>query len=415
MHRRVLPLKVLVFNKRLSPITMFRIAYLARSFLDYRIPVFAALDELTQGGLHVFYSREAVPVRVRKKINDLFENRSIGLGGELRIGPKEFSNFANSSVRIIYQPGLLAAIRRAAPDVIVGDGFFQWSIFALFHRIFYHTPMVICYERTFHTERNAQWYRTLYRKTVLHWVDAMACNGSLSSTYSQWLGMQTERITLGQMAADTAGLQKAVDALSGENRWAMRRRWGGPELVFLVVARLIQLKGVHHLLSAWEQGERSLGGKAVLVVVGDGPERERLMDQVSAAALGNVYFEGAVDYDNMFAYYAASDVFVIPTLEDNWSLVVPEAMACGLPILCSRYNGCWPELVQEKNGWVFDPLDPQDTLRGLKACIEKASELPRMGQASRKIIVGYTPQHAARSIYEACQIAKERTKVRKWF
>ena len=103
--------------------------------------------------------------------------------------------------------------------------------------------MVICYERTFHTERKAQWYRTLYRKTVLHWVDAMACNGSMSAAYAQWLGMPAERITLGHMAADTEGMQKAVDALAGKKRWALRRRWGEPELVFLVVARLIELKG----------------------------------------------------------------------------------------------------------------------------------------------------------------------------
>jgi glycosyltransferase involved in cell wall biosynthesis len=114
----------------------------------------------------------------------------------------------------------------------------------------------------------------------------------------------------------------------------------------------------------------------------------------------------------MAAYYAAADAFVIPTLEDNWSLVVPEAMACGLPILCSKYSGCWPELVQEGNGWVFDPLDHQDTLRVLNLCIQKGSELPGMGRESRTIIAGHTPQHAARSIYEACRIATEQAKVR---
>lgn len=150
----------------------------------------------------------------------------------------------------------------------------------------------------------------------------------------------------------------------------------------------------------------------MLVIVGDGPERGRLMNQTSAAGLKSVYFEGSVDYDHMAGYYAASDAFVMPTLEDNWSLVVPEAMACGLPILCSKYNGCWPELVQERNGWVFDPLDPQDTLRGLKACIERGPELPGMGRESRAIIAGHTPRHAARSIYEACRIAKEPAKVR---
>ncbi len=391
---------------------MFRITYMARSFLDYRVPVFAALDDLTEGGLHVFYSAEVTPPRVGRKIEGLLGERSVGFRGEVRLGPEEISDFANSVVRIVYQPGIFTAIQRAAPDVIVGDGFFQWTSFALLHRIFHHTPLVICYERTFHTERKVQWYRTLYRKAILPWVDAMACNGSLSAAYAQWLGMAADRITLGHMVADTAGLQKAVEALSSEARQAMRRRWGDPELVFLTVSRLVELKGVSHLLAAWAQGERTWGGKARLIVVGAGPERERLVNQAAAAGLKDVYFEGEVDYDQMAAYYGAADVFVIPTLEDNWSLVVPEAMACGLPILCSKYNGCWPELVQASNGWVFDPLDPQYTLRVLNLCIQKGSELPRMGRESRAIIAVYTPQHAARSIFDACLIAKEKSKKR---
>lgn len=384
---------------------MFRITYVARSFLDYRVPVFAALDELTGGRLQVLYSAEVTPSRVAKKIDGLLGEHSIGFKGEVRWGPKIVSNFANSAVRIVYQPRLLSTLKHTAPEVIVGDGFFQWTSFALWHRIMHHIPLVLCYERTFHTERKAQWYRTQYRKTVLRWVDAMACNGRLSAAYAHWLGMPAGHITLGHMVADTAGLQKAVEALTVEDRQAWRHRWRNPELIFLVVGRLIELKGVNHLLTAWAQGEGTWSRKAVLVIVGDGPERERLENYAHAAGLKSVYFEGAVDYDRLATYYKAADALVIPTLEDNWSLVVPEAMACGLPILCSKYNGCWPELVQAGNGWVFDPLDAQDTVRVLKACIGKASELPAMGRESQAIVAGHTPEHAARSIFEACRIA----------
>ena len=388
---------------------MFRITYIGRSFLDYRVPVLAALNELSGGGLHVLYSAEVTPPRVGRKIRGLLGARSIDFSGEIRFGPKIISNFAaNAAVRVVYQPGVLSAIRRTAPQVIIGDGFFQWSSFALLHRIFHSVPLVICYERTFHTERKAQWYRRLYRRIVLRWVDAMACNGSMSAAYAQWLGMPAERITLGQMVADTVGLQNALEDFSVEERRAWRRRWGDPKLVFLAVSRLVRAKGLHLPLAAWEQVERTWGGKAALVVVGDGPERERLENQAEAAGLKSVWFEGAVDYDRIAAYYAAADAFIIPSLEDNWSLVVPEAMACGLPILCSKYNGCWPELVQAGNGWVFDPLDPKDTLRVLNSCIERAAELPRMGRQSRAIVARHTPQHAARSIYEACQIALSR-------
>ncbi len=384
---------------------MFKIAYVARSFEDYRVPVFAALDELIYGRLHVIYSREVTLERVQRKIQQLLGPRGIGLNGERRIGPKIISNFANSSVRVVYQPGLFQAINDISPDVVLGDGFFQWTSFGLIRRIFHGTPLVICYERTFHTERHAQWFRTVYRRKMLRWVDAMACNGSMSKDYAQWLGMPCGRITLGHMVADTSGLERASQAVKADQRRKLRRRWGDPEVVFLSVGQLVLRKGFRELLLGWEQFEKSMSRKASLIVVGDGPERSQLLAQVQSAGLRSVFFEGAVDYDEIAPYYRAADAFIIPTLEDNWSLVVPEAMACGLPILCSKYNGCWPELVQEGNGWVFDPLDRQDILRVLVSCAESAPQLERMGQESTRIVMEQTPIHAARSIYDACLIA----------
>ena len=115
----------------------------------------------------------------------------------------------------------------------------------------------------------------------------------------------------------------------------------------------------------------------------------------------------------MALYYAAADVFIIPTLEDNWSLVVPEAMACGLPILCSRYNGCWPELVKEGvNGWVFDPFDINDMLRVFRAASDAGDQLKKMGDRSHEIVEAHSPENAARSILSACEIAMQKQKSR---
>ena len=69
----------------------------------------------------------------------------------------------------------------------------------------------------------------------------------------------------------------------------------------------------------------------------------------------SVHLVGRVNYNIVYKYYAIADVFVLPTLLDNWSLVIPEAMSCGLPVSTTIYNGCHSELVHEgENGYVFD-------------------------------------------------------------
>ena len=142
------------------------------------------------------------------------------------------------------------------------------------------------------------------------------------------------------------------------------------------------------------------------MLIGKGDLEEELKSYCDINSLRNVRFAGAIPHDHLAQYYVASDVFIIPTLEDNWSLVVPEAMACGLPILCSKYNGCWPELVHDGgNGWIFDPLNREDILRVLELSLDHKKDLKRMGEKSKQIVRLFSPEKAAQSILEACRIA----------
>ena len=119
-------------------------------------------------------------------------------------------------------------------------------------------------------------------------------------------------------------------------------------------------------------------------------------------SMNSISFVGNIDYSQISEYYAIADVFVIPTLEDNWSLVVPEAMACGLPIACSIYNGCYPELIHEgENGVLFDTLDRTSLLNAL--AYFHLVDLKIFGEKSMKIEREYNPQNTARNIFKAIQ------------
>jgi glycosyltransferase involved in cell wall biosynthesis len=391
-----------------------RVTYVARSFLDYRVPVFKALNLMLENRLHVLYSTRWTPERVQQKISAALESHAIGLSGERSLGVN-MPEVANQSICIPFQPGLLRAIAKLEPDILIGDGFFHWTYVGLIYRLWRKVPLVVCYERTFHTERNAQWYRIAYRRLAIKLVDAICCNGQMSVEYTRWLGMPSSRITVGHMVADTESLSHHASVIDPDKREAIRLQLGCRGLVFLFVGRLIDSKGVRELLDSWVRFENINPGVGTLVIVGTGPEESSLRSQAEKLRLQAVRFVGSVDYDDIASYYAAADVFVIPTLEDNWSLVVPEAMACGLPILCSKYNGCWPELVQEHNGWVFDPLDVKDILHSLNLCITHKSNLKQMGQRSRAIINQHTPKQAAQSIYDACMIAAQHQNAKKRF
>ncbi|MFW6256182.1 MAG: glycosyltransferase family 4 protein [Candidatus Sumerlaeota bacterium] len=204
------------------------------------------------------------------------------------------------------------------------------------------------------------------------------------------------------MVADVEGLAAAAENLPAEQVQRLKANFNIKGRMILYVGRLHPLKGCMELLEGWSDFEKEHPDGATLVMVGDGEQGEALETFCREKELQNVRFAGAVDYDQIAPYYASSDAFIIPTLEDNWSLVVPEAMSCGLPILCSKYNGCWPELVQEgRNGWVFDPQEPARIYDTLKSMMH-AEALGQMGEESKEIIKAHTPARSAESVYNAC-------------
>jgi len=385
----------------------FRVTWVTRSFLDYRVPVFAALDDLLGGRLSLVYSTESVPQRVREKIVSILGPRAVGLTGEWCFGPKTDTGLANSAVSIVYQPGVLKQIWRTHPDVLVGDGFFRWTFPALLTRLLKRVPLVLCYERTHRTERNCQWYRAAYRKSVLPFVDAMCCNGQETVDYVRSLGMSATKLTLKNMAADVNGLLAASGQVDESERAAIRSQYGIEGVCFLYSGQLIPRKGVAELVEAWRRHESVQASPGTLMLVGDGPEEAKLRAMVAAQGMKHVRFAGRVDYDSIYKCYRAADVFVIATLEDNWSLVVPEAMACGLPILSSQYNGCCPELIHPgRNGFIFDPLKPEFLTALFGTCCERPEDLPSMGRESQRIVSEFTPEATASEILRACVMAK---------
>jgi len=385
------------------------VVWLNPCFLHYRVPVYAALDRLVGNGLRVVFSAARMMPSVVASITQGLGERAVGLSGELQL---KFGGggdrFANQGYNFPFQRGLNKAIRHADPDVIISEGFFQWTPAALWYKRKHGAPVVVSYERTTHTERRAGSIRTAYRRWVARHIDAVCCNGLLSMEYcTEVLGINPARCVTGAMAADSEVLAARCEAVSAQWLAKERHALGLTRPVFGYVGRLVKRKGVRELLAAWRVfTERSAAAFGSLLFVGDGPERQALEAITRQNSLPRVAFAGAVDYSAVAEYYALCDVLVMPTLEDNWSLVVPEAMACSKPVLCSRFNGCWPELVKDGvNGWTFDPRDPQELARLFETCSSQPNLLPAMGRASREIVKDYSPQHAAEAFHKACLLA----------
>jgi glycosyltransferase involved in cell wall biosynthesis len=213
---------------------------------------------------------------------------------------------------------------------------------------------------------------------------------------------------MGNMAADSAGLQEAISKVNNQQINRLKEKYKISGTVLLFVGQIIPRKGIMELLAFWKKFE-SEHKEPQLVLLGDGEQFKEASDYIKENNVKNIRLLGRVDYTEVSQFYAMADIFLIPTLEDNWSLVVPEAMSCGLPIICSTYNGCWPELVKPENGWVFDPLDPGNFKTIIEAAWENKDKWGEMGKKSLEIIQDYYPEKVALKIYNTCKNIKHKT------
>lgn len=126
--------------------------------------------------------------------------------------------------------------------------------------------------------------------------------------------------------------------------------------VILSVGQFIHRKGFDILLEACKQLDRNTG----IYIVGGEPTAEYI-NMKQNFGLNNVYFEGFKTKSELAEYFKMADLFVLPTREDIWGLVINEAMAYGLPIITTNNCIAGLELVDNSNGAII-PVEDSETL-----------------------------------------------------
>lgn len=382
-----------------------RVLYANQVFLDYRIPYYKELIQLFDGEYYVMYSPNRYHLMHRDDLVERIQNEL----GENATPFKHDYLFDTATMsfnrvdgergqKIPFMFGFLSAIRHIKPDVLITEAFFQWTPWGVLYHLLFGTPLYIGYERTMHTERNNGKLKTWHRKLTDRFVKGYLVNGVETKKYLMSIGIAEHKIHCVGICADSEGLKNAVKKFSQSDTFInFRAKYHkGDGLMFLFSGQLVERKGVKYLLSAWEKHIVKCSDDT-LVLCGGGDQENDL--KARFGTLRSVFFEGKINYAQMYQYYAIADVFVLPTLEDNWSLVIPEAMACGLPVATSIYNGCHTELIMEgENGCVFDTLDEVSILSALEFFHHR--NLMEMGKRSISIEENYDTKHCALRAYE---------------
>ena len=221
-----------------------------------------------------------------------------------------------------------------------------------------------------------RWLRDTLLSKLYRYLDGFLAIGTANRRYYESLGIEASRIFHVPYAVDNARFEAAA-ADGRAQRLDTRRRLGlrDESAVVLFASKFMPRKHPDDVIRA--VASLQLGGLDVsLLLVGTGEMESELRELVHKLRVRNVCFSGFVNQRDLPAVYAACDVFVLPSTDEPWGLVVNEVMCAGLPVVVSAEVGCAEDLVLDgRNGRQFDARNVPalaDALRSVLADPQRA-------------------------------------------
>ena len=304
------------------------------------------------------------------------------------------SNFTYLSPSIIFH------LLQLRPHAIFSSSFGIWTMLALLLKPLFWWRVIIAYEGSSPgvDYRNSA-VRLLVRKLMVKFADACITNSQAGKAYLvDILNAKDSRVFVQPYEIPDTKTLATQENIELDNSQLQRP-------VFLFVGHIIPRKGLHILLEACkilqQQGYRDY----TLQVVGNGPQQEELEKFAQENHLTDcIQWVGRVDYNLISTYFCRADVFVLPTLEDTWGVVVLEAMLLGKPILCSKGAGTAELIVNGENGYVFDPDRPEKLAELMRQFIDRPTAIEEMGKKSQQIMSQYTPEAASKCLAQVTHL-----------
>jgi glycosyltransferase involved in cell wall biosynthesis len=365
---------------------MLRISLVSNELPPYRVPFFQALDRTPDVALQVLFC-------TRREPNRLWEIPSLDFG-------HEFLRERIITIRGRYihnNPGVVRALHRFAPHVVVTGGFNPTHLYAFAYALAKRIPHVAMTDGTDESEKDlGKWHKAVRRLVYARsaaFVSASSGGRRLHRSY----GVADEACFRSCLCIDND-----VFASSGN---ALER-----DVDFLFCGRIEPVKNPMFAFDVALHTAHRLGRRVSILFVGAGEQEEALRARAAEhAAQVDARFQGFVAHEVLPSLYHSAKIFLFPSLWDPWGVVANEACAAGLPVLVSPHAGVANELVVHgRNGFV-ENLDIGAWSTAAAMLLSDQSAWDKFSRASVNMASDYTYASAASGLVSACRYATSGT------
>ncbi|MBK9284685.1 MAG: glycosyltransferase family 4 protein [Sphingobacteriaceae bacterium] len=239
-----------------------------------------------------------------------------------------------------------------------------------------------------------KWYlflrKFLFKYFFFKLFDYFFFIGEQNRKLYEYYGVKKEKLIFAPYAVDNERFRIEYEGYKGRKN-EIRKELELPleNIIILFSGKFIPKKNPLDLLKAYHLLKND---KAALVFLGDGELRKEMEENTKLNNINAVYLTGFKNQTEIGKYFAAADIFVLPSgLGETWGLVVNEAMNFALPVVVSDLVGCSEDLVNEGiNGFIFKCGEIEDLRTKLNIFMENAELKENFGRKSLEIINNYS-------------------------
>ncbi|MFR3995537.1 MAG: glycosyltransferase family 4 protein [Turicibacter sp.] len=349
-----------------------KVLYMTNLPVPYRIEFFEELGKVVN--LTVTFEREKALNRDSAWLSTSFKNfKAIFLKGK-KIGEEDG-----------FCPEILNVIKTGNYDaVVIGVYHTPTAMMAIQYMKWRKIPYYISSDGGF--IKADGFFKQLIKKNLISDAKGYFSPGNLTDRYLIHYGAKVDRIHRYPFTS----LKKCDilhKCLTSEEKKMYKEKLGiKEEKIILGVGQFIHRKGWDILMRAMVGMPNSIG----VYIVGGEPTEDYLKMK-NELKLNQVHFIGFSSKEELKEYYKASDLFVLPTREDIWGLVINEAMAYGLPIITTDNCMAGLELVADKGTGNIIPVDDSVKLKeSIQFFLEDFNNQKESSEKSLRVIKDYT-------------------------
>lgn len=256
-------------------------------------------------------------------------------------------------------PFVCWTINKEKPDVIIMTGWDSLTTFlvAAFCKI-KKIPFVLWAGSTRNERSLRRVVSGFFVRSLVKSADAYLSYGTASKKYLIDLGANPLKIFPSYNTVDIDHIHRQSKKLKKNSEKIKRELGIKNKFLVLFVGQLIRRKGV---LTLFRAVEKIKGGLDIGILwVGYGNYKKKLMHKVGSKNNVHQYFFETTTIEETVKYYSISDIFVLPSVEEVWGLVINEALAAGLPVITTEKVGASPDLIRDNvNGFVIKAGNPR--------------------------------------------------------